>query len=163
MPSGNTPDPSSAVASTHPGMPGSSSDCVPAPPLPYRDLRVKRLAAAAMLAGILCVTLAPPVWADPRSDAKAQVAFGIRVAQAGLWREARLRFERAVQIDPSYPAAWNDLAIAYEQSGEHHKARAAYERALALAPKDAFIQQNFELFKEIHDRMTKRPCARPPC
>ena len=68
-----------------------------------------------------------------------------------------------MQVDPTYAAAWNDLAIVYEQLGAHHRARAAYQRALALAPKDADIQQNFELFKEIHDRMTKAPCARPPC
>ena len=84
------------------------------------------------------------------------------MAQAGLWREARLRIERAVRIDPAYAAAWSNLAIVYEQLGEHDRARATYERALALAPKDAYIQQNFELFKEIHDRMTKAPC-KPPC
>lgn len=104
-----------------------------------------------------------PVYADRHSDAKAQVAFGIRVAQAGLWKEARFRFERAIELDPSYAAAWNNLAIVCEQMGEHDKARKAYEQALKLAPKDVFVQQNYEMFKEIHERMTKAPCDQPPC
>ena len=109
------------------------------------------------------VLIGGPVYADRHGDAKAQVAFGIRVAQAGLWKEARFRFERAIDLDPTYPAAWNNLAIMYEQTGEHEKAKTAYERALKLAPKDPFLRQNYELFKEIHDRMIKPPCAQPPC
>jgi hypothetical protein len=70
-----------------------------------------------------------PAWAeDARSDAKAQVEFGIRVAQSGLWKEATYRWERAVAIDPSYAAAWNNLAIGYEQEGRFDDAQKAYER-----------------------------------
>ncbi len=95
---------------------------------------------------------AAPARADARSDAKSQVNFGINVAQRGLWREAIYRWERAVQLDPSYAAAFNDLAIAYEHEGELEKARKAYERAVELDPNNADIRQNFELFKEINDR-----------
>ncbi len=101
--------------------------------------------------------------ADRRGDAKAQVAFGIRVAQEGLWREARYRFERAVAIDPGYAAAWNNLAIACEQAGEIEKAREAYEKAVHLAPKDTFIQGNYDLFKELRARTAAAKCPRPPC
>jgi tetratricopeptide (TPR) repeat protein len=45
-----------------------------------------------------------------RSDAKEQVEFGIKVAQTGLWREAQYRWERAVELDPTYAEAWNNLA-----------------------------------------------------
>jgi len=91
-------------------------------------------------------------FADARSDAKQQVAFGISVAQRGLWREAVYRWERAVEIDPTYAAAFNDLAIAYEHAGEFTKARAAYDKAIALDPDNLQIRQNYELFKEINDR-----------
>ena len=90
--------------------------------------------------------------ADARSDAKAQVAFGISVAQRGLWREAIYRWEKAVELDPTYAAAYNDLAIAYEREGQLEKARKAYEKAVELEPNNAEIKQNFELFKEINDR-----------
>ena len=95
---------------------------------------------------------ASPSFADARSDAKAQVEFGISVAQRGLWREAIYRWEKAVEIDPTYAAAFNDLAIAYEHEGQLDKARKAYEKALELDPNNAQIRQNYELFKEINDR-----------
>ena len=90
--------------------------------------------------------------ADVRGDAKEQVAFGISVAQRGLWREAIYRWEKAIEIDPTYAAAHNDLAIAYEHEGQLDKARKAYEKALELEPNNVQIRQNFELFKEINDR-----------
>jgi len=102
------------------------------------------------------LALAPaPAQADARGDAKKQVEFGIVVAQRGLWREAIYRWERATQIDPSYAAAHNNLAIAYEHEGELAKARTAYERALELEPGNALIKQNYELFREINDRATR--------
>jgi Flp pilus assembly protein TadD len=98
------------------------------------------------------VALAVPAWADARSNAREQVEFGINVAQRGLWREAIYRWEKAVEIDPMYAAAYNDLGIAYEHEGQLDKARKAYEKALALEPNNAQIRQNYDLFKEINDR-----------
>jgi len=109
------------------------------------------LGRLAILAGVAMLTASPAI-ADARSDAKAQVAFGISVAQRGLWREAFYRWEKAVELDPSYAAAFNDLAIAYEHEGQLDKARKAYEKATELEPNNAEIKQNFELFKEINDR-----------
>src|SRR5438874_1790947 len=79
-------------------------------------------------------------------NAKKQVEFGITVASRGLWREAIYRWQRAVEIDPSYAEAYNDLAVAYEHEGELDKARLAYEKALQLAPANTSIKQNYELF-----------------
>jgi Tfp pilus assembly protein PilF len=101
---------------------------------------------------LLVTALSGVVHADVRSDAKAQVEFGISVAAKGLWREAIYRWERATQIDPTYGAAFNNLAVAYEHEGQLEKAGEAYERALKLEPNNAMVRQNFELFKEIHDR-----------
>jgi Flp pilus assembly protein TadD len=112
------------------------------------------------LAAIVLVPLAvSPALADTRDDAKAQVEFGIKVAQKGLWREAIYRWERAVAIDPSYAAAYNNLAIAYEHEGQFEKARKAYDKAAELEPENAMIRQNFDLFKEINDRTTRRSSA----
>ena len=95
---------------------------------------------------------ASPSFADAKSEAKSQVEFGINVAQKGLWREAIYRWEKATQLDPTYVAAYNDLAIAYEHEGQLDKARKAYEKALELDPNNAQVRQNYELFKEINDR-----------
>jgi Tfp pilus assembly protein PilF len=101
---------------------------------------------------LLVTALSGVAYADARSDAKAQVEFGISVAAKGLWKEAIYRWERATQIDPTYGAAFNNLAVAYEHEGLLEKAGEAYERALKLEPNNAMVRQNFDLFKEIHDR-----------
>jgi Flp pilus assembly protein TadD len=110
---------------------------------------IVRLVCPALL---LAVIVPGPAFADARSDARAQVEFGIDVAQRGLWREAIYRWQRAVEIDPTYAAAYNDLAVAYEHEGQFEKAREAYEKALELDPDNVNIRQNYELFKEINDR-----------
>lgn len=107
--------------------------------------------ASAALA-LSCLLLASPSFADARKDARAQVEFGISVAQKNLWREAIYRWEKAVELDPTYAAAYNDLAIAYEHEGQLDNARKAYEKALGLDPNNSQIRQNYELFKEINDR-----------
>ena len=105
-----------------------------------------------MLAGAATALAGTPILADARTDAREQVEFGINVAQRGLWREAIYRWEKAVELDPKYAAAFNDLGIAYEHEGQLEKARKAYEKALTLDPNNANIRQNYDLFKEINDR-----------
>ena len=110
-----------------------------------------------VLLGVLLIgVVAAPATANDRDEAKTQVQFGIRVAQLGLWREALAHWERAVKLDPTYAPAYNNLAIGYEQQGELEKARNAYEKALEINPNNAYIKQNYELFKEINDRTNKK-------
>jgi Flp pilus assembly protein TadD len=108
-----------------------------------------------VLAALVALGWASPALADVRSDAKAQVEFGIAVAQRGLWKEAAYRWQRAAEIDPTYAAAYNNLAIAYEQQGNFDKARQAYEKAVELEPNNLLIRQNYDRFKEINDRTNR--------
>jgi Tfp pilus assembly protein PilF len=117
--------------------------------------RALAIARAVAIAGLVA-GIAQPAYADARSDAKSQVDFGIKVAQNGLWKEATYRWEKAVEIDPSYAAAWNNLGIGYEHEGRFDDARKAYEKAVALDPKNILIRQNYDLFKEINDRAKRR-------
>ena len=113
-----------------------------------------KMRVAVFVAGIAAVS-ATPSFADARSEAKSQVEFGISVAQRGLWREAIYRWEKATELDPTYVAAFNDLAIAYEHEGQLDKARKAYEKALEIEPNNTQVRQNYELFKEINDRTSQ--------
>ena len=94
--------------------------------------------------------------AQDRGASRGQIEFGIKVAQIGLWNEALYRWEKATQLDPTYAAAWNNLAIAYEHEGKFEDAKKAYEKALQLEPKNLMIRQNYDLFKEINDRTKRR-------
>lgn len=115
------------------------------------------MTARVSLAALLLVVSVPfPAWADARDDAKRHVEFGIQVARKDLWREAIYRWEQATRIDPSYAAAYNNLAVGYEQQGNFDKARQAYERALELDPDNQLVRQNYELFREINDRTSDR-------
>ena len=118
----------------------------------HRTMSIRPLA----LAALLVLASAPTAWAEQRGEAKEQVEFGIQVAQRGLWKEAIYRWERATQLDPTYAAAFNNLAVAYEHEGQLAKARAAYEKALALDPGNALVRQNYDLFKEINDRAAQK-------
>ena len=110
-----------------------------------------------VLAFALTLLMAPSgvALADQRKEATSQVEFGITVAQKGLWQEAVYRWQRAAEIDPTYAAAFNNMAIAYEQLGKFDEAGKAYARALELEPENLSIQQNYELFKELNDRARK--------
>jgi Flp pilus assembly protein TadD len=109
-----------------------------------------------MRALLLLLLLSPgPALADEDSPGR-QVDFGLKVAQKGLWQEARFRFERAVQLDAHNAAAFNDLAVALEQMGEFDGARKAYEKALELKPGDLYVQQNYDLFREADDKRNRK-------
>lgn len=108
-----------------------------------------------VIAACAVALMASPSFADAKSDAKSQVEFGINVAQRGLWREAIYRWQKATELDPTYVAAYNDLAVAYEHEGQLDKARKAYEKAVELDPNNVQVRQNYELFKEIHDRTSQ--------
>jgi Flp pilus assembly protein TadD len=105
---------------------------------------------------VVLLTAVTAAHAQDRGKSKEQVEFGIKVAQLNLWNEALYRWQRATELDPTYAAAWNNLAIAYEHDGKFDDAKKAYEKALELEPKNLMIRQNYDLFKEINDRTKRR-------
>jgi Flp pilus assembly protein TadD len=122
----------------------------------YSESRIASMKSAVLVALLLLSSALPAFAQKNRSEAEKQVKFGITVAQYSLWREAITRFERAADIDPTYAAAYNNLAIAYEHQGDLESARKAYEKALKLEPNNQYIKQNYELFREINDRANRQ-------
>jgi Flp pilus assembly protein TadD len=108
------------------------------------------------LVAALMFAVTAPALADRRSDAKVQVDFGITCAQKDLWPRAVQQFEKATELDPTYAAAWNNLAIGYEQLGRFDDARKAYDKALALDHSNQFIRNNYDQFRDIYDRQNRR-------
>jgi Flp pilus assembly protein TadD len=111
---------------------------------------------------VLLLFLGSAVTLAAEESADRQIDFGLKVAQKGLWQEARFRFERAVQADPHNAAALNNLAVALEQMGEFADARKAYEKALEIKPDDAYIQQNYDLFREADDKRNRKNKRKRP-
>lgn len=113
-------------------------------------MRPKIWLVAALVVGVVV-----PALANRRDEAKAQVEFGINVAQKGLWSEAVHRWEKAVELDPTYAAAWNNLGIGKEQLGRFEDALKAYQKAIELDPNNNYIRNNYDLFREIYDRQNR--------
>jgi Flp pilus assembly protein TadD len=105
-----------------------------------------------LLAILFAGSAGAPAEEKPAELSKNQVAFGIQVAQLGLWKEAMYRWSKAVELDPESARARNNLAVAYEQMGEFDQANQEYERALELEPNNIYIRQNYELFREAYER-----------
>jgi len=82
--------------------------------------------------------------------------FGVQMAKMNLWREAMFRFKRAVQIDPNDARAHNNLAVAYEATGDFESARKEYLEALRLDRTNAYIQKNYSRYVEFLSRNRKR-------
>jgi Flp pilus assembly protein TadD len=115
-----------------------------------------------MRKSVVLLFLASGAALHAEESASRQIDFGLKVAQKGLWQEARFRFERAAQEEPGNAAALNDLAVALEQMGDFAGARRAYEKALELKPNDVYIQQNYDLFREADDKRNRKNKRKRP-
>jgi Tfp pilus assembly protein PilF len=93
------------------------------------------------------------------SNAETQRRFGVRMAKMNLWREARFRFQRATQIEPQNAMTHNNLAVAYEATGDFEAAAREYREALRLDRTNQYIQKNYSRFVEFTQRAKKRQAA----
>ncbi|MEA2465060.1 MAG: hypothetical protein QOJ98_2807 [Acidobacteriota bacterium] len=90
------------------------------------------------------------------SNAETQRRFGVRMAKMNLWREARFRFQRATQIEPQNAMTHNNLAVAYEATGDFDSAAREYREALRLDRSNQYIQKNYSRFIEFTQKAKKR-------
>jgi len=123
---------------------------------PRRASRLLMLVAAT--AALFCMPAA--LRAVQKSECELQLDFGVKVAMKGSWNEAAFRFEKAVQADARNARAWNNLGVARESQGRFDAARQAYEKALALAPGDERIRENFDRFQS-YVKSTRKDAGAP--
>jgi len=90
------------------------------------------------------------------SQADTQRRFGVRMAKMNLWREARFRFQRATEIEPQNAMAHNNLAVAYEATGDFDAASREYREAMKLDRSNQYIQKNYSRYVEFMQRGKKR-------
>ena len=82
----------------------------------------------------------------------AEIALHVALAPSGPWRKLTRRWKKALRVHPNSSRILNNLGVAYEQRGLVELAGESYRRALELAPDNAAIRRNYELFV----RATKR-------
>lgn len=107
-----------------------------------------------LLVALLVVGLAGWAVENPasarESAGEAQLGFGVKMAQQGLWNEALFRFHQAEKADPANARIRNNLAVAYEATGDFEKALAYYKQALEATPNDRTMRGNYARFVEFY-------------
>lgn len=131
------------------------------PPLRSPSSRkISALPLALLLAGLAGWTVARPA-AARESAGEAQLTFGVKMAQQGLWSEALFRFHQAEKADPANARIRNNLAVAYEATGDFEKALAYYKQALEAAPNDRTMRGNYARFVEFYQAYKGGKAAKP--
>jgi tetratricopeptide (TPR) repeat protein len=69
-----------------------------------------------------------------------QVNAGIELAQNNLWDKATEVWEKETHLNPQNPAAFYNLGIAYEATGDLDRAEQAFESALKIRVKDLYMK-----------------------
>lgn len=66
----------------------------------------------------------------------------IEASKKENWKEVIQNYEQALQADPKFIYAWDNLGICYRRTGEYDKALNAYKQSLAIDPKGRMPLQN---------------------
>jgi tetratricopeptide (TPR) repeat protein len=75
--------------------------------------------------------------------ARARLAFGSFLNDLGEEVAAAEQWEKARELDPKNPAAWNNLANFYGHAGPVTNAFVCYAKAIELDPRESVYYQNF--------------------
>jgi len=100
---------------------------------------------------LLKVTQSAPDISAPHVD------LGIAYSRSGDLEKAQASLQRAVEINPRQPVAYNELGMVYRRKGDFTAARASYEKALALYPGFHFARLNLAILCDRY--LADLPCA----
>ena len=82
------------------------------------------------------------------AEAEQVNKYALWCIEKGLWQEARLHLEQAVQADSQVASFHNNLGIVYEHFGLEEQAAAAYRCAQTLLPEENAYQANIRYFEK---------------
>ncbi len=77
------------------------------------------------------------------NHARVRLTYASFLTDTGAERDALPHLEKAVELDPKLPAAWNNLANYHGHHGQVKKAFGYYEKAIEISPKEAVYYHNF--------------------
>ena len=103
-----------------------------------------------LVVAIVVLALCAGVAAAAKDDSGDQLAFGVKMAQRGLWSEALFRFRQAERLGPASARTYNNLAVAYEALGRFEEALEAYQQGLRVEPGNSELKKNYGRFLEFY-------------
>jgi len=113
---------------------------------------IAALVASGILAGCVAQTtvetrsVQDAAASDARRRAEIHTSLAGEYYQRGNLAVALEETRLAIKDDPSYVPAYNMRGLVFMELREDAQARAAFERALAMAPRDPDVQNNFGWF-----------------
>lgn len=81
----------------------------------------------------------------PRDGALLRFSLGNALLAAGRAAQAATEFQRALEFDPDYSAAWKLLGRALVESGDPARARRAWNDGIAAAARAGDVQAQKEM------------------
>lgn len=69
-----------------------------------------------------------------RENANVHFEKGLKLQEAGKYKEASKKYEKAVKADNTYAEAWSNLGYTYRKQGHFDNAVKAYKKAIVLSP-----------------------------
>ena len=124
-------------------------------------LKANRWLSSRLVLGLLGLALLVPgavvAKASKGGGVSAQLDFGAKMAQRGLWNEALFRFRQAELLEPENVRAINNVAVALEAVGKFDDALVAYQRALKVDPSNLEVKRNYGRFAEFYQSYKGKP------
>jgi tetratricopeptide (TPR) repeat protein len=90
------------------------------------------------------------------------IALGIELANRNRLDEAVLAYEKALQINPKAPIAYNNICAAFNVMGRHADALENCEKALTLEPNFELAKNNHQIAKENFSKFRNELMAKKP-
>ena len=87
----------------------------------------------------------------------AHLNLGVAYARLGDLDHAEASLQRAIELNPKHPAAWNELGLVQRRQGQFKKARASYEQALAQYADFHYAHRNLAILCDLY--LDDRACA----
>ncbi len=91
-----------------------------------------------LLVGALTILVVPARGHAALNEAIKHNNFGADLLKQGRLDEAIVELLHAVEVDPTYAAAYLNLAYAYDQQGKAEEAIEAYKKGVSLDPKSLY-------------------------
>lgn len=119
-------------------------------------MKANRVTAAALALLALAPLSALAQKDQSISRARSLTNFGVDAVAKGLWSEAVFRWQQAVEIFPNFPAAHNNLGVAYEHYGKYNLARNHFNIAMELSRGNRFVESNNRMFRQFYSQYIQK-------